>query len=102
MTNCRYSTPNELQTNSKLALMRAVCKTNPSCANSAARSPAVPSNHLPLFLLFRFFEHALFGDDDDDAAFGDVIFLAVLFEVIADFGMFRDMNMAVDDGAPDA
>src|SRR5208283_512157 len=52
--------------------------------------------------LFGFFEHPLLGDDNHDSGFGDVIFLAVLFQVISDFRVFGDMNVTVDDGAAKA
>src|ERR1700719_164090 len=52
--------------------------------------------------LFGFFEHGFFADDGDDALFADVITAAIGFEVVADFGVFGQNDVAIDDGVADA
>src|SRR2546428_244437 len=52
--------------------------------------------------LLRLLEQALLRDDHDDAGLGDVIFLPVFFQIEPDLRALRDMDVAVDDGAPDA
>src|ERR1700740_623261 len=53
-------------------------------------------------LLFGFFEHGFFADDGDDALFADMVAAAVGFEVVADFGVFGQNHVAIDDGVADA
>ena len=52
--------------------------------------------------LFRLFDHGLFADDDDDTIFGDVVLLAIGFEVEANLSMLRESDVAVHDGIADA
>src|SRR4029077_16868544 len=51
---------------------------------------------------FRFLDQRFLPDDDDDAGIGDVEAATVGFEVVADFGVLGQVDVAVDDGAADA
>jgi len=52
--------------------------------------------------LFRLFDHGLFTDDHNDAIFGDVVFLAIRFNVKANLGVLGERDVAVHDGIADA
>jgi len=74
----------------------------PNCLDFLAVNSQLSTLDSKLPFSFRLFDHGFFAHDDHDAAFGDVVALAIGFKVIADFSALRNRDVAVDDGVADA
>ena len=50
---------------------------------------------------FGLFDQGFLADDHDDAGSGDMETAAIIFDVEADFGVFGEADVTVDNGAAD-